>query len=63
MPLYILAALVLIGLDQAVKYWALTSLQAQHTIPLVENVFHLTYVENAARRSACLRSLIRGGFL
>lgn len=46
MPLYILAALVLIGLDQAVKYWALTSLQAQHTIPLVENVFHLTYVEN-----------------
>lgn len=46
MPLYILAALVLIGLDQAVKYWALTSLQAQHTIPLIENVFHLTYVEN-----------------
>ena len=46
MPLYILAALVLIGLDQAVKYWALTSLQAQHTIPLIETVFHLTYVEN-----------------
>ena len=46
MPLYILAALVLIGIDQAVKYWAFTSLQAQHTIPLIENVFHLTYVEN-----------------
>lgn len=46
MPLYILAALVLIGIDQAIKYWAFTSLQAQHTIPLIENVFHLTYVEN-----------------
>ena len=46
MPLYIIAALVMIVLDQVVKYWALTSLQAQHTIPLIENVFHLTYVEN-----------------
>ena len=46
MPLYIIAALVMIVLDQVVKYWALTSLQAQHTIPLIENAFHLTYVEN-----------------
>lgn len=46
MPLYIIAVLVMIVLDQVVKYWALTSLQAQHTIPLIENVFHLTYVEN-----------------
>ena len=46
MPLYIIAAIVMIVLDQVVKYWALTSLQAQHTIPLIENVFHLTYVEN-----------------
>ena len=46
MPLYIIAALVMIVLDQVVKYWALTSLQAQHTIPLIGNVFHLTYVEN-----------------
>lgn len=46
MPLYIIAALVMIVLDQVVKYWALTSLQAQHTIPLIENVFYLTYVEN-----------------
>lgn len=36
----------MIALDQVVKYWALTSLQAQQTIPLLENVFHLTYVEN-----------------
>lgn len=46
MPLYIIAALLMIALDQVVKYWAFTSLQAQHTILLIENVFHLTYVEN-----------------
>ena len=46
MPLYILAVLLMIAADQLVKYWAFTSLQAQHTIPLIENVFHLTYVEN-----------------
>ena len=46
MPLYIIAALLMIALDQVVKYWAFTSLQAQHTIPLIENVFHLTYEEN-----------------
>ena len=46
MLLYIIAVLLMIALDQTVKFWALTSLQAQHTIPLIENVFHLTYVEN-----------------
>lgn len=43
---YILLAALMIALDQVVKYWALTNLQAQQTIPLLENVFHLTYVEN-----------------
>ena len=43
---YILLAALMIALDQVVKYWALTSLQAQQTIPLLANVFHLTYVEN-----------------
>ena len=43
---YILLAALMIALDQVVKYWALTSLQPQQTIPLLENVFHLTYVEN-----------------
>ena len=46
MLLYIIAVLLMIVLDQAVKLWALTSLQAQHTIPLIENMFHLPYVEN-----------------
>lgn len=43
---YLIVVMLLIGLDQAVKYWALTSLQAQQTIPLLDGVFHLTYVEN-----------------
>lgn len=46
MPLFIFAAVLLVALDQAVKYWAFTVLQAQGTLPLIENVFHLTYVEN-----------------
>lgn len=44
--LYIVMAILMIAVDQAVKYWAFTSLQMQQTIPLIENVFHLTYVEN-----------------
>ena len=46
MPLYIAAILVMIVVDQAVKHWAFTVLQPQHTIPLIENIFHLTYIEN-----------------
>ena len=46
MPLYIAAILVMIVVDQAVKHWAFTVLQPQQTIPLIENVFHLTYIEN-----------------
>ena len=46
MPLYIAAILVMIVVDQVVKHWAFTVLQPQHTIPLIENVFHLTYIEN-----------------
>ena len=46
MLIYIGAALLLIAIDQIVKSWALTSLQAQYTIPVIDNVFHFTYVEN-----------------
>lgn len=44
--MYFIIVVLMILLDQAAKYWAYTSLQTQHTIPLIENVFHLTYVEN-----------------
>jgi len=46
MPFYIVIILALAALDQAVKYWAFTVLRERGTIPLIANVFHLTYVEN-----------------
>ena len=42
----LLSALVLIGIDQAIKLWAVASLQPVGTIPLIQDVLHLTYVEN-----------------
>lgn len=42
----ILAVLCMIGLDQAVKFWAVTVLKPAVTLPLLQDVFHLTYVEN-----------------
>jgi len=41
-----LAVLLIVGLDQAVKYWAVTVLRPIRSIPLIEGVFHLTYAEN-----------------
>lgn len=38
--------LLMVVADQLVKYWALTELSAVGTIPILEGVFHLTYVEN-----------------
>lgn len=43
---YIILAALMIGLDQAVKYWAWTTLQVQQSIPVLDDIFHLTYVEN-----------------
>ena len=39
-------AAVLVGVDQLVKYWAENTLQQAGSIPVIENVFHLTYVQN-----------------
>ncbi len=44
--LYELIIVLLIGIDQASKMWALNSLKEMGSIPIIENVFHLTYVEN-----------------
>lgn len=46
MPLYIFVIFAMIVLDQAVKYWAVTVLKTQATIPVIEGMFHFTYVEN-----------------
>ena len=45
MVYYFIAAGIIV-LDQIVKYAVLTGMYTGQTIPLVENVFHLTYVQN-----------------
>jgi len=44
--LYISIIICLIGLDQLSKYFALKYLTSVGSIPVIENIFHLTYVEN-----------------
>ncbi len=42
----ILIPLLGVAVDQLVKYWAAVSLKPVGTIPLIQDVFHLTYWEN-----------------
>ena len=56
--LAILAIALMVALDQLVKYWAATVLKAAGTIPLIENVFHLTYVENRGAAFSLLQNKI-----
>ncbi len=42
----LLTAAVLVGIDQLIKHWAFTQLQLLDTIPLIQDVLHLTYSEN-----------------
>lgn len=42
----VLFIIAVIALDQIVKYWAVEKLFPLGTIPLIEDVFHLTYAEN-----------------
>lgn len=44
----------LVGIDQWIKYWAMTSLKEIGTIPLINGVFHLTYVENTGSAGGIL---------
>lgn len=44
--MYELAIILLIGIDQFVKMWALNELKYKGAITVIENVFNLTYVEN-----------------
>ena len=43
---YFVVGIVILIFDLLTKIWAQTRLQGIGTIPLVEGVFHLTYVEN-----------------
>ena len=44
--MYEVIVAILIGLDQIIKYWALNNLQGVGSIPVINNIFNLTYVEN-----------------
>lgn len=44
--IFILGILILVFLDQLTKWLAVTKLQPIHDFPIIENIFHLTYVEN-----------------
>ena len=44
--MYEIIIAILIGLDQIIKYWALNSLKELNSIPVINNIFSLTYVEN-----------------
>jgi len=38
--------IIILAMDMATKYWAYNYLREVGSIPVIENVFHLTYVEN-----------------
>lgn len=44
--IWLAIAAVLVGADQLIKFWAEHSLREAGTIPLIDGVFHLTYVQN-----------------
>ena len=58
MVMYLLAVLMMVIVDQAVKYWAVTMLASIGTIPLVPGVLSLTYVENRGAAFSILENQI-----
>ena len=53
--IYLIISSLIIVLDQISKYLALEYLSKINTIPLIENVFHLTYRENTGAAFSILR--------
>ena len=56
--MYLLAVLMMVIVDQAVKYWAVTMLASIGTIPLISGVLSLTYVENRGAAFSILEKQI-----
>ncbi len=46
MALYLFVILGIIAIDQVVKWWAIVILKEMGSLPIIQGVFHLTYVEN-----------------
>ncbi|MBQ3091797.1 MAG: signal peptidase II [Clostridia bacterium] len=60
MVLYLLLAALMVAADQLIKYWTVTVLQPIGSIPILQDVFHLTYVENTGAAFSMLEG--RQGF-
>ncbi len=56
--LVIIAIAAMIAVDQLVKYWAVSVLKEAGTIPLLDQVFQLTYVENRGAAFSMLRGKV-----
>lgn len=46
MILYLLIIILIVAADQLTKIWAVNALQEISTLPVIQDVFHFTYVEN-----------------
>ncbi|MGM9638597.1 MAG: signal peptidase II, partial [Butyricicoccaceae bacterium] len=60
MIVYLILTVLLIAADQLIKYWAVTVLRPLGSLPLLQGVFHLTYVENTGAAFSMLEG--RRGF-
>ncbi len=56
MILYVLIVILIVIFDQLTKYWATIYLKPIDTIGLINNVFHLTYVENKGAAFSLLQN-------
>ena len=53
--IYIIIIAACVGLDQLSKYFVQTKLQELGSVPIIENVFHLTYARNTGAAFSILR--------
>jgi len=44
--MYYIIIILLVGIDQAIKYAIRANMTLRETIPIIEGVFHLTYIQN-----------------
>ena len=59
--MYYIAILALIGLDWLTKHWVQTSMALNDTIPVIDGIFHITYIHNYGAAFSILQG--KQGFL
>lgn len=59
--LYAVMIIIMVALDRWSKIWAMDVLMKMDTMPLLQDIFHLTYVENTGAAFSMLRGKV--GFL